>query len=285
MATGRLKSLSSALLRMAPQSTRSWLRYWGRLALEPRFDEAELVWSALRSRGVPQIMVDVGAHEGSSLRPFADDGWRVYAFEPDPDNRRKLEANVAEYGIVEIDSRAVSDEPATGIPFYASKLSSGISGLAAFHESHAQRCTVDATTLADFIRERGIDHIGFLKIDAEGHDFSVLRGHDWQYVRPAVVTCEFEDQRTRKLGYTMRDLIELLESHGYHVAASEWYPITEYGGCHRWRVLHGDASEVGDGGAWGNLIAARDAALFAHVMATARTYVRRFNLRRGSIAT
>ncbi len=53
-------------------------------------DEIGVVHAVTRERA-PGVMVDVGAHYGSSLRPFAKDGWRVFAFEPDPANRQKLE--------------------------------------------------------------------------------------------------------------------------------------------------------------------------------------------------
>ena len=45
------------------------------------------------------------------------------------------------------------------------------------HEGEAEKVEVTLVTLDDLMdQETGFDHVDFLKIDTEGHDFSVLKG-------------------------------------------------------------------------------------------------------------
>lgn len=213
-------------------------------------DEAAIVYSAIGNR--PGLMVDVGAHHGGALRPFAEAGWRVLAFEPDPANRRVLEEQCATLPNVTVDERAVSNKDGEIVQLYASGVSSGISTLFPFHESHVPSATVETVTLATRIDEE----IDFLKIDTEGFDLFVLQGLNWARHRPRVVVCEFEDGKTERLGYRYEDLASFLRDRGYLVLVSEWFPVVEYGARHRWRRFATYPAELSDPAAWGNLIAA-----------------------------
>jgi len=114
-------------------------------------------------------------------------------------------------------------------------------------------------TLADAMAEHGIPDIDFLKIDSEGFDLIVLRGLAWSDCRPRVIQCEFEDSKTRRLGYGYHDLASFLVAQGYHVLVSEWYPIQSYGSRHRWHSFGPFPRTLNHPDAWGNLIAAREA--------------------------
>ncbi len=222
-----------------------------------RFDEVELIHRLLREQALPRVMVDVGAHHGASLEPFALLGWSVLAFEPDPQNRAELERLCGRFPELRLDRRALSNREARDVPWYTSELSTGISSLAAFHESHERSHSVDVTTLERALEEHGVDRIDFLKVDAEGTDLFVLQGLPWERIEPAVVLCEFEDAKTEALGYTFRDLAEHLVERGYRLLVSEWHPITAYGARHSWRRLAPYPCELEDPRAWGNLIAVR----------------------------
>lgn len=228
-----------------------------------QFDEVPLVHAAFRRIGKPGTMIDVGAHHGSALAPFVEDGWQVLAFEPDDRNRAHLETLYGRNARVTIVPMAVADTPKQGLDFFGSDVSSGISGLSAFHDSHEKRQTVDATTIADAMTHHGLSHVDFLKVDTEGHDLFVLKGVDWQRA-PDVIVCEFEDRKTRPHGYGVADMVSYLAERGYKVTISEWHPIVEYGRRHRWRRFTDDAASV-PGDAWGNLIAFKDDARFANL--------------------
>jgi FkbM family methyltransferase len=250
--SGTIITIRNQFLRYLPDGA---LRQLGRFVP----DECRLVFKVMEDRSGSGVMVDVGACRGAALAPFAGDGWTVYAFEPDTVNRAELEATWGNTPDVHIDTRAVSDKVQTDLPFFRSDVSEGISGLSAFHESHEEAGTVDATTVDEVVREHGIGHIDFLKVDTEGHDLFVLEGVDWDNTPPDVVVCEFEDAKTVPLGYSFDDLAMFLTDRGYTVVVSEWYPVVGYGMQHTWRGFATYPCALADPDAWGNLIAVRDA--------------------------
>jgi hypothetical protein len=114
-----------------------------------------------------------------------------------------------------------------------------------------------SVTLAVALEQHKIEQVHFLKIDAEGSDLFVLQGFPWDWIKPDVVVCEFEDDKTDALGYRFRDLADYLVSQGYEILVSEWYPIKRYGTSHRWRRFVSYPCDLVDPHAWGNLIAVR----------------------------
>ncbi|HET7462521.1 MAG TPA: FkbM family methyltransferase [Longimicrobium sp.] len=238
--------------------------------------ESQLVYDTLAPRG-PGVMVDVGAHRGSALHPFAAAGWRVLAFEPDELNRRHLLHNVEGLGAVEVDPRAVSTTPGETVSIYRSSESAAISTLTPFVDTHVQAGVVTTTTLALACREHGVGEIDFLKVDTEGYDFFVLQSLDWSAIRPRAVLCEFENRKTVPLGYTWRDMAEFLAGHGYRVVVAEWYPVQRYGAVHRFRRFADYPCPLADENATGNLVAFRDAGDFERFQGVRRAFeTRRF---------
>lgn len=206
----------------------------------------------------PRIMVDVGAHRGTSLVFFVDDDWEIFAYEPDPENRRALESRFGSRTNVHIDPRAVGDQIATDLPFFTSEVSGGISGLSSFDPSHRETGMVDMTTLRAVCDDKNITRIDFLKIDVEGFDFSVLKGVPWERVHPAVIECEFEDHKTVPLGHTVHDVADFLVEKGYAVYFSEWHSIIKYGIAHDWRRLVPYPAADLPPDSWGNIVAFAD---------------------------
>ena len=84
------------------------------------------------------------------------------------------------------------------VPFYVSEESTGISGLSAFRDSHVAIGHVETVALRDVA---DIDRVDLLKIDTEGYEKFVLEGFPWERLRPSVVVAEFEDAKTKPLGY------------------------------------------------------------------------------------
>ena len=220
-------------------------------------------------------MLDVGAHYGSSLAPFAEDGWEVYAFEPDPANRVYLESAFAANSNVTIVPAAVSDA-AGEMSLFTSTLSTGISSLAPFTTTHEATTRVPVITLRDFMTDTGITAVDFMKIDVEGFERNVLEGFDWT-ILPRVIMLEFEDSKTIPLGYSWTDLASILEAQGYQVLVSEWLPIARYGGAHEWRRLARYPTALADARGWGNLLAAVDV---APLLASARRAIARHRVRK-----
>lgn len=240
--------------------------------------ETDIVFQTIKNKEpLKKIMVDVGAHHGSSLEPFARKGWTVYAFEPDPQNRKDLELLCNRFPKVIIDGRAVSDKSEKEKDFYRSEISSGISGLHAFHPSHEKAFQVDTISLRDLCRHEDISSIDFLKIDTEGHDLFVLKGVSWESISPEIILCEFEDKKTVKLGYNFYDMADFLLEIGYKLLISEWYPIIEYGSQHRWRCFSPYPCKLIDNDAWGNIIAVKETKTYVSLSSIAAKYAKRFS--------
>jgi FkbM family methyltransferase len=227
-------------------------------------DEPALVLSAFAKLAQTGIMLDVGAHHGTSLLPFARAGWQVYAFEPDPQNRALLEANTAGFANVQIDPRALSDHAEQDVAFFQSSQSSGVSSLKGFLPSHQASASVDVTTLENFLAEAGLqaEAVDFLKVDTEGYDLMVLRGWPWAAGQPRLILCEFDDFKTLPLGYDFQALAQFLAGKGYSLLISEWYPIEKYGVIHSWRRFAQYPCRLKSLHAWGNIFAVQEPALY-----------------------
>ncbi len=223
----------------------------------PNQNVSEISWIVdwFLNRHTSGCMVDVGAHFGESLAPFAHAGWRVLGFEPDPNDAKwKRLANFLEMENVIIFKCALSDKQSNDVEFYASEESTGVSALSNFLPSHQCIGAVEVKILSDCLMEEGIKEIDFLKIDTEGHDLKVLQGHRWD-IRPRVILCEFEDKKTKPLGYDYGDLGDFLIEKGYRVLLSEWHPIVRYGVQHRWRSIREYPTSLQSADGWGNFLA------------------------------
>ncbi|MBC7784852.1 MAG: FkbM family methyltransferase, partial [Burkholderiales bacterium] len=238
------------------------------MALSLQYDEAKVVFDYFarhpreprRAIGNAGVMVDVGAHFGTSLRPYLAQGWRVIAFEPDSTKLPKLQPYFASPNLTFFRA-AVGDQATEAVQFYTSPESTGIASLVPFRESHTPSETVAITTLSIELPKLGIATIDYLKIDTEGYDLQVLRGHDWS-VRPEVIMCEFDEIKTRPQGFTYRALGDLLLAHDYQVYCSQWAPLLRYGSGHAWHSVLRYPCELHHADAWGNFIAVHS---YSHV--------------------
>lgn len=221
-------------------------------------EEVEIAYKILKNFNSSKVMIDVGAHFGTSLEPFAEDGWSIYAFEPDIENRSKLINTCKKYNNVKIDTRAVSNKDKEILSFYTSKISSGISSLGSFHDTHEETAKVETVTLQTYLNDNNIEEIAFLKIDTEGHDLFVLEGINWDTHKPDIIVCEFENRKTEPLGYSFDDLANYLFKKGYQLVVSEWYPMLEYGQKHKWRKFGEYPYNLADDKGWGNIIAVKN---------------------------
>jgi FkbM family methyltransferase len=127
--------------------------------------ETELVADALLGNGqrTNGVMMDVGAHDGAVFADFAQRGWQVYAFEPDPKNRERIAVAFGRQRNVHVDESAVSDVSQADAAVFVSSQSSGISGLSAFDDSHEQAGVVTTVTIDDFVGQESIRNIGLFE--------------------------------------------------------------------------------------------------------------------------
>lgn len=128
--------------------------------------------------GPDDVVLDVGACWGDTALYFAHlvgPRGKVFAFEVDPDNlailRRNLELNPALAGRIEIVQRALWDSSGDTLTFTGGGRMTTVG-----QPSAGASATVTTTTLDDFVREAGLDRVGFVKMDIEGSERAALRG-------------------------------------------------------------------------------------------------------------
>ena len=183
-------------------------------------DECKVINWISKHKG---FMVDVGSHEGSSCISFLKRNWNVLAFEPCTKTRRILNLNILNLNLshlIKIDPRGVSNLSSKSHPIYTSEESSGVTTLTPFLNSHKIEETIDLVSLRDYFQNVDDLKIDFLKIDAEGHDFDVLKGFPFEKCLPTAIICEFEDKKTLPLGYSWKDMANLLSELDYNVYIS-----------------------------------------------------------------
>lgn len=222
------------------------------------FNEQELLARLDYEQGEPRTIVDVGAHIGNFSKRFGALGWRIVAFEPDPDNYAALSKRVAEFPRSRAIQKAVSD--VTGqTSFYRSTEYWGIHSLKPFHPTHTDKIDVEVTRLDDALAAEGIDRVTVLKIDAEGADYLALRSFPFERIRPEVVMTEFMDERSEpQFGYDHHAVVAFMAERGYVAYVAEWAPVVAHskkgGGGGPFYFLQCLPYPLHHAPAWGNLI-------------------------------
>lgn len=237
----------------------SWQKKWYYFKNPGMIDEVDIAEKLLMKGDAHRVMIDVGAHVGRSLEPFAKKGWEVYAFEPDPKNLAALRILAKNYPKVHVEAKALGDQEVAEMAFFSSDVSSGISSLVNFHTTHEEVAKVPVTTLKAYCRAQNIRQVSFLKSDTEGYDLPVLRGYDWSQSHPRVIVCEYDNHKAKSLGYDLVEQAVLLTNNGYNILISEWHPLEDYGKGHKWRRFVTDPVLANGEKSWGNIIAVKQA--------------------------
>ncbi len=126
-----------------------------------------------------QVAFDVGGCWGDSALYLADrvgPGGKVYTFEFEPRNLEVLRANLAlnpELAQrIEIVELAVWERSGEQLPFAPAGATTTVAGA----QAHARAPTATTITLDDFVAQAGVTELGFVKMDVEGAERSVLTG-------------------------------------------------------------------------------------------------------------
>jgi len=227
-------------------------------------DENKLIYDIINDKFNDGVMIDVGADIGKTSEKFVLLKWNVTVFEPNPERHIYIE-NILKNTpwkkkYLTLEKKCVNDNEEDNLTFYISDVSKGISSLTNFHNSHKKASfTVSSVRLDNYMKSKNINHVNFLKIDTEGHDYFVLKSYPWDKDKPDVIECEFEDLKTVvSLKYSWKDMAEFLTKLGYKIIVSEWYPIVRYGTKHKWRKFKEYPCELDDPKAWGNFICFQD---------------------------
>jgi FkbM family methyltransferase len=149
-------------------------------------DLTDSVMAAIKPHVVADsVCLDVGANIGLyslGLSALAPKG-KVYAFEPSPSAFGHLQSNLAanKAANVEASNLAVSDSTGTvhfhDFSFFSAGSFSSDEGSLLSSESYgSQSFEAATTTLDEFVADRKLDRVDFVKVDVEGAELSVLAG-------------------------------------------------------------------------------------------------------------
>ncbi len=191
-----------------------------------KIDEVEIIAELFRKSKSDNVMLDIGAHWGESLDTFAGMGWKVHAFEPDPQNFSKLSNRYSNSGNVSCWQTAVTEVGQGAISFFCNHDNSFISGLRRIDDGEYREVKVDTVSIEVFCAGKDLREVTFLKIDAEGYDLDVLRGVPWDTCRPEIILCEFDEKKALVGLPAFSQITEYLAGKGYSLLISEWYPIS-----------------------------------------------------------
>lgn len=194
------------------------------------------------------ICMDVGANIGEMAlhlgRRVGPTG-RVYAFEPVPHVRARLEAHVARNGlseIIKVCGVALSDRIGSVEMAVAPEetQNQGMGSIVNNAQSIlSNRFTVPTTTLDAFVESEKISRIDVMKIDIQGAEPLLLDGGKEVFKRMAIdFVMEISEEDLAGMGRTGKDLMAQVEGYGYSV-----YELLENGKAGR-RVRAADVGKV-----------------------------------------
>jgi FkbM family methyltransferase len=193
----------------------------------------------VKKKGAPAVFFDIGANTGRYTQLLSDEltgeHVEIHAFEPAEATFKKLKLAVGSLPHVSLHHIGLGDVDTKRTLFY-SEVASGMASvykrrLDHFHTDVHLSEEVQIRTLDAFCNEHKIEHITFLKIDAEGHDLAVLQGAHNLLAKGAIDMIQFEfsgcniDSRT-----FFQDFCYLLIDHYdiYRVVNNGLYRVKEY---------------------------------------------------------
>lgn len=186
------------------------------------------------------VVIDVGAHYGEwSLSLLDQPGYRpvLHLLEPSAHSADRARAALGSHATVH--QLAASDRAGAGILHIVHE-GAGSNSVVAFTDARRPSGETEPivfTTVNEFCTRENLRHVRLLKVDAEGHDLSVLRGAEIMLGNQSIDLVQFEynlrwiDSRSFLL-----DAFELLQDRGYLVgkvtargieAYPRWHPELE----------------------------------------------------------
>lgn len=168
------------------------------------------------------VICDIGANFGYysvTLAEYLKPKGRVFAFEPHPATRDRLERHVAmnQLGeVVKVMPCALSDAPGT------LRMTFREDNTGAAHISSEGNIEVEVSTLDSFCDLHELSRLDFVKIDVEGFEVRVLRGgeHTLRTLRPKLFV-EMLPVQLERTGSSAAELADTLRGYGYSLFVSD----------------------------------------------------------------
>lgn len=164
-------------------------------------------------------VIDVGANFGwhsIHLSRFVGPQGKVLSFEPVPDAYRELTANLTLNSCQNLETYniALGNKEDT-VTMYVPAIDYGLAAASQFLDI-GKKIRVPMIRLDDFIKQKNIPRVDFIKADIEGGELNLLRGAEsiLERFRPGILI-EMVDIHCQRFGYTPQDVLQFLQSKGY----------------------------------------------------------------------
>jgi len=173
------------------------------------------------------IFCDVGAHHGiytdMILKNFPL--YKGYLFEPTPESFSRLQFKFSNNADLEINNIALSNFNGETqlITYPDDPTRNGLKGVGKELNFASEVISCEVKKGDDFFNQ--IEYINLLKIDAEGHDFNVIKGFENLINKGSIDVIQFEYTfRHSDMRITLRDYYEFFKSKSYKIG-----PIRQHG--------------------------------------------------------
>lgn len=163
------------------------------------------------------VVIDIGAHIGYFTRLAArrvGKNGRVYAFEPDTENRTLLVQNTKRFPNVAARNEAVTDRNGT-VLFYHVRGSTGCHSTIA--QDDAEHIEVPATTLDAFLSSVGVGRVDVIKMDIEGGEWNALKGMEKTLENVRHLIIEYNPGALTRAGAEPERLLSTLRAKGFSI--------------------------------------------------------------------
>jgi len=164
-------------------------------------------------------VVDAGANFGwhaIHLAKRVGPRGQVIAFEPIPNTFSELAANSSlnDCGNLEACSAALGNVEGA-VTLFLPGIDFGAGAASQFLDL-GERIEVPMRRLDDFLEEKGVNHVDFIKADVEGGELNLLRGAEGLLARchPRILL-EIVDIHCRRFGHNPQDVIQFLTARGF----------------------------------------------------------------------
>lgn len=166
------------------------------------------------------VIFDIGAHHGLYSLLFSHCGGLVTAFEPSQRAQRRLNEHLKVNGCTntQVESFGLSSVIRTQSLYVCDGIESGRNSFRSPSVSEKLRIEeVSVRTLDDYVSEKSIDRLDFIKIDTEGSELAILMGasHTLTVLRP-VIMCELADWTLEDWDHCGKDILDYLQCFDYH---------------------------------------------------------------------
>jgi FkbM family methyltransferase len=166
-----------------------------------------------------KTVFDIGANVGNYTEfILKQKKVKVYCFEPSEEPFGKLEKRFPEG--VEFINKAVSSKVGT-LPFYHHQDYDAFDSVYEIPRDQKHKLvktTVKATTIDEYSLKNNIKYIDLIKIDTEGHEYSVLMGAEKMFGNSAIGAVQFEFGKGMIYARTfLKDFYEFFNKYGFEL--------------------------------------------------------------------